>query len=375
MVSDDYYELLGVDRRADERAIKAAFRKAAMDCHPDRHGGCPEKEAHFKALNEAYDVLKDPQKRAAYDRFGKAAFQNGGGGHDPFGGGGQGFEGFSDIFSSIFGDFMDPRGQRQNAARGADLRYDLELTLEEAFAGAQKTVTVEALAPCALCHGRGCTAAENCARTCSTCGGMGKVRAQQGFFVVERVCPSCRGSGELISDPCTRCEGEGRALNRRTLSVSIPAGVDEGTRIRVAGEGEAGVRGASSGDLYIFVHLKRHPVYQRDGTTLIAECPVSFTKAALGGSISLPGIDGGKIDIKIPAGIQSGEQLRHRGAGMSFLNGRGRGDLVAKILVETPTRLSKEQKKLLEEFHKTETGDECPASKNFFSRMRDIFEG
>jgi molecular chaperone DnaJ len=372
VIESDYYELLGVSRGADPQTIKSAYRKAAMECHPDRHGGCPEHEAKFKALSEAYDVLKDPQKRAAYDRFGKAAFQNGGG-HDPFGG--QDFEGFSDIFSSIFGEFMDPRGQRQNAARGADLRYDLELTLEEAFAGAEKTVTVEANATCEKCHGRGCTASDNCARTCSTCGGMGTVRAQQGFFVVERVCPGCRGAGEVISDPCSNCMGEGRALNRRTLSINVPAGVDEGTRIRVAGEGEAGVRGAASGDLYIFVHLKTHAVYQREGTTLVAECPISFTKAALGGSISLPGIDGAKVDIKIPAGIQCGEQLRHRGAGMSLLNGRGRGDLVARILVETPTRLSKEQKRLLEEFHKTETGDECPASKSFFSRMRDIFEG
>ena len=250
-----------------------------------------------------------------------------------------------------------------------------ELSLEEAFAGIQKSIPVEALAPCELCHGRGCTASDNCARACSTCGGAGKVRAQQGFFVVERVCPRCRGSGEIISDPCAHCAGEGRALNRRTLSVGIPAGVDEGTRIRVAGEGEAGVRGASSGDLYIFVHLKPHAVYQRDGTTLVAECPVSFTKAALGGAISLPGIDGKSIDIKIPAGIQSGEQLRQRGAGMSLLNGRGRGDLVARILVETPTRLSKEQKALLEQFHQTETGDECPASKNFFDRMKDLFAG
>jgi molecular chaperone DnaJ len=204
---------------------------------------------------------------------------------------------------------------------------------------------------------------------------MGKVRAQQGFFVVERGCPSCRGSGEVIADPCPNCHGEGRALQRRKLSVKIPGGVDEGTRIRVAGEGEAGVRGASSGDLYIFVHMKRHPIYAREGTTLIAECPISFTSAALGGSISLPGIDGQKVEIKIPAGTQSGEQLRHRGAGMSVLNGRGRGDLVARILVETPTRLSKEQKRLLEEFRGSETGDECPAAKSFFTRVRDMFAG
>jgi molecular chaperone DnaJ len=204
---------------------------------------------------------------------------------------------------------------------------------------------------------------------------MGKVRAQQGFFVVERTGPGCRGSGETISNPCPTCHGEGRALTQRRLSVKIPAGVDEGTRIRVAAEGEAGVRGAAPGDLYLVVHMKRHPIYAREGTTLVADCPVSFTTAALGGSISLPGLDGHKVDMKIPAGVQSGEQLRHRGAGMSVLNGRGRGDLVARILVETPTRMSAKQKKLLEEFRETETGDECPAAKGFFTRVREMFGG
>ena len=370
MVSGDYYEMLGVSRGADDATIKGAYRKLAMEYHPDRKGGCKDSEARFKAINEAYDCLKDPQKRAAYDRFGKAAFQNGGNG-DPFGG--QGFEGFSDIFSSIFGEFMDPRGQRQNAGRGADLRYDLELSLEEAFAGTEATITMEALAGCETCGGRGCSKTANCAETCSTCGGMGKVRAQQGFFVVERGCPTCRGSGEVIADPCQSCGGEGRALKRRNLSVKIPAGVDEGTRIRVAGEGEAGVRGSAGGDLYIFVHMKRHPLYARDGTTLIAECPISFTTAALGGAISLPGIDGNKIEMKIPAGIQSGEQLRQRGAGMSVLNSRGRGDLVARVLVETPTRMNAKQKALLEEFRSTETGDECPNAKSFFGRIREMF--
>jgi molecular chaperone DnaJ len=372
MVEQDYYDLLGVGRAADDAAIKAAYRRLAKEHHPDRKNGCKESEARFKAINEAYDVLKDPQKRAAYDRFGRAAFQNGGSG-DPFSD--AGFNGFSDIFSTIFGEFMDPRGARQNAARGADLRYDLELTLEQAFTGAEKTITVEALATCEICHGRGCTNTDRCANTCQTCGGMGKVRAQQGFFVVERHCPTCRGSGEIITDPCANCHGEGRALTQRKLSVKIPAGVDEGTRIRVAGEGEAGVRGASGGDLYLFVHMKRHPIYAREGTTLIADCPISFTTAALGGSISLPGIDGQRVEIKIPNGIQSGEQLRHRGSGMSVLNGRGRGDLVARILVETPTRMSSKQKKLLEEFRETETGDECPAAKSFFSRVREMFGG
>ncbi|MCL6678376.1 molecular chaperone DnaJ [Sphingomonas sp. RG327] len=375
MAEQDYYELLGVSRGADLHTIKAAYRKMAKECHPDKHNGCSEKEAHFKAISEAYDCLRDPQKRAAYDRFGKAAFQNGAGGaQDPFGA--AGFEGFSDIFSSIFGEFMDRNGGgRVNPARGADLRYDLELSLEEAFAGKEATVTVDALSACETCGGRGCTATENCARTCGTCGGMGKVRAQQGFFVVERGCPTCRGSGEVIADPCRACEGEGRTINKRKLTVKIPAGVDEGTRIRVAGEGEAGVRNAPNGDLYIFVHMKRHPVYAREGTTLIADCPVTFTTAALGGTITLPGLDGAKVEMKVPAGAQSGEQLRQRGAGMSVLNGRGRGDLVARIIVETPTRMSSKQKKLLEEFRSTETGDECPAAKGFFGRVRDMLGG
>jgi molecular chaperone DnaJ len=372
MVEQDYYEVLGVVRGADDSTIKSAYRRLAKEYHPDRKNGCKVSEARFKAIAEAYDVLKDPQKRAAYDRFGKAAFQNGGGA-DPFGD--AGFNGFSDIFSTIFGDFMDQRGQQQNAARGADLRYDIQLSLEEAFSGVDKDITVEALASCQACDGRGCTRSDKCAATCSTCGGMGKVRAQQGFFVVERGCPTCRGSGEVISDPCANCQGEGRALGQRHLSVKIPQGVDEGTRIRIAGEGEAGVRGASSGDLYLFVHMKRHPIYAREGTTLVADCPVTFTTAALGGTITLPGIDGEKLDLKIPPGVQSGEQLRHRGSGMSILNGRGRGDLVARILVETPTRMSSKQKKILEEFRETETGEECPASKGFFSRVRDMFGG
>ena len=373
MVDQDYYELLGIQRGADDAAIKAAYRRLAKEHHPDRHNGCTDQEARFKAISEAYDCLKDPQKRAAYDRFGKAAFQNGGRGGDPFGQGG--FEGFSDIFSSIFGEFMDPRGQRQNAARGADLRYDLELTLEEAFAGKEATVTVEALARCDACNGRGCQDQTSCAKTCGSCGGAGKVRAQQGFFVVERVCPTCRGAGEVIGDPCHVCVGEGRTIGRRNLSVKVPAGVDEGTRIRVAGEGEAGIRGAASGDLYIFVHMKRHPLFQRDGTTRVAECPLSFTTAALGGAITLPGVDGQAVEIKIPAGVQSGELLRQRGAGMSVLNGRGRGDLVARVLVETPTKMSAKQKQLLEEFRSTETGDECPASRGFFQRIKDALAG
>ena len=373
-MATDYYELLGVSRTADDKTIKAAYRRLAMDCHPDRHGGCSNQEAKFKSISEAYDCLKDPQKRAAYDRFGHAAFQNGMNGQGPFGGaGGAGFEGFSDIFSSIFGEFMDPRAQRASAARGSDLRYDLEMTLEEAFAGVEKTISIQALAACEACNASG-SRGQAAPRACGTCGGAGKVRAQQGFFVVERGCPTCMGSGETVADPCGACDGEGRVVKARKISVNIPHGVDDGTRIRVAGEGEAGVRGAGSGDLYLFVHLKRHSLFTREGSTLVAEAPISFTTAALGGTIAIPGIDGEKIEIRIPAGIQSGETLRQRGAGMSVLNARGRGDLMTRVLVETPTRMSKEQKALLEQFRATETGDECPASKGFFSRLKSILE-
>ena len=375
MTEVDFYELLEIERTADAATIKSSYRRLAMDCHPDRHGGCTDKEDRFKAISQAYEVLKDPQKRAAYDRFGHAAFQNGGAGGNPFGGGGgQGFDGFSDIFSSIFGEFMDPRGARQSAARGADLRYDLEMTLEEAHEGVAKDIQIEALAACDGCAGLGSRGEARAAR-CGTCGGAGKVRANQGFFVVERTCPTCAGSGEVIADPCRTCEGDGRALKRRKLNVDIPAGVDEGTRIRVAGEGEAGIRGAASGDLYLFVHMKRHAIFQRDASSLVADCPISFTTAALGGTVTIPGIDGARIDLKVPAGVQSGETLRQRGAGMNVLNTRGRGDLITRILVETPTKLSTEQKAILEQFRETETGDECPASKGFFSRIKDVLGG
>ena len=371
-VEADYYELLGVERTADDKLLKAAYRKMAMQYHPDRNPGCDQSEARFKAINEAYDCLKDPQKRAAYDRFGKAAFENGGagGGRGPQGGG---FGDFADIFESFFGDGFGGGGRQRGPARGADLRYDLEVTLDEAFHGKATEIEIDVSSTCDDCEGSG-AAPESGVRGCPTCQGHGKVRAQQGFFVVERTCPTCQGRGEVIEDPCRKCRGEGRVDEQKTISVQIPPGVDDGTRIRLSGKGEAGARGAPAGDLYIFIHLARHPVFQREGTTLFAKVPVSFTTAALGGEISIPGMDGEKHCIRIPEGIQSGKQLRKRGAGMPVLQGRGHGDLVVQIEVETPTRLSARQKELLREFQETETGDECPKSSGFFTKMKELWD-
>lgn len=369
MLDTDYYELLQVSRDADDRTIKSAYRKLAMQYHPDRNGGCPDAEARFKAISEAYDCLKDPQKRAAYDRFGKAAFQNGNGA------GAQDFSSFSDIFENIFGEFMQggPAGRRPNVLRGSDLRYDLEIRLEDAYTGRQVELQIDTTANCEGCAGSGAKPG-TAARTCNTCGGRGQVRASQGFFVVERTCPTCRGIGQVIADPCAACRGEGRVEKRKALQVNVPAGVDEGTRIRLAGEGEAGVRGGPPGDLYIFVHLARHPIFAREGTTLFARCPVSFTTAALGGCIEVPGLDRKKHEIRIPAGIQSGKQIRQRGAGMPVMGGRGFGDMVIEVQVETPTKLSAKQRDLLEEFRSTETGDECPNSKSFFQKLKAAWD-
>ena len=368
----DYYELLECERTADAAMIKSSYRKLAMKYHPDKNAGCKDSESKFKAVSEAYDVLKDPQKRAAYDRYGHAAFQQGGGG------GAQDFGGFSDIFESVFGEFMgggrSGGGGRAPARRGADLRYDMEISLEEAYHGKSTEVTVDVSAQCDTCQGSGARPGTH-AQTCRQCAGHGKVRAQQGFFVVERACPVCQGTGEMIADPCPDCRGDGRVEKTKTLSVNVPPGVDEGTRIRLANEGEAGPRGAPAGDLYIFLHLKRHAIFEREGTTLFARAPISFTTAALGGHLSIPGLDGETHEIKIPAGIQSGKQLRQRGVGMPVLQGRGHGDLVIQVEVETPTKLSLRQKELLEMFRETETGDECPASQGFFAKLKGVFAG
>ncbi|MFM2098605.1 MAG: hypothetical protein RLZZ366_144 [Pseudomonadota bacterium] len=365
-MSDDYYELLEIERTSDDGAIKSSYRKLAMRWHPDKNPGDAAAEAKFKAISEAYDVLKDPQKRAAYDQYGKAAFQNGGGGRA------QDFGGFSDIFEDIFGQFTGG-GRQRGPQRGADLRYDMEISLEEAFHGKQTEITVDVSAPCEPCAGSGAKPGTG-AKQCGTCGGHGKVRAQQGFFVVERPCAACQGRGQVMSDPCATCRGEGRSDKRKTLAVTVPPGVDDGTRIRLSGEGEAGARGAPTGDLYIFLHVTRHKLFQRDGTTLFARAPISFSTAALGGTITVPGLDRVGHEIRIPAGIQSGKQIRQRGAGMPVLNGRGTGDMVVQIEVETPSKLTAKQKDLLEQFRATETGAESPQSEGFFAKLKDMWD-
>ena len=371
----DYYSLLEVEKTADAAAIKSAYRKLAMKYHPDRTGGCTDSEAKFKAVSEAYECLKDPQKRAAYDRYGHAAYTNAqsGGGGGGFRGGQGGFSDLGDIFETIFGQSGFGGGGRQAQRRGADLRYDLEITLDEAYHGKQTQIDIEVSAACDDCDGSGAQPGTG-VKTCGTCGGHGQVRAQQGFFVVERTCPSCHGAGQVIESPCKSCRGEGRVDKPKSLSVTIPPGVDEGTRIRLSGEGECGARGAPAGDLYIFLHVKRHSIFERDGTTLFCRAPISFTTAALGGAIEVPGLDGKRHEIRIPAGIQSGKQIRQRGIGMPVLNGRGHGDLVVQIDVETPSRLTARQRELLEAFRETETGEECPQTSGFFSKIREMWD-
>jgi molecular chaperone DnaJ len=374
MSDQDFYTLLGVDRSADDKALKAAFRKLAMQYHPDRNPGDASAEARFKQINEAYDVLKDPQKRAAYDRFGKAAFQQGGGA------GAQGFDfsgSFSDIFEDLFGDFMGGgRGQRtqgrSGAVRGADLRYNLEISLEDAYRGKAATLTIPTAETCGVCEGTGAEPGTK-PETCPTCGGSGKIRTTQGFFMVERTCMTCRGTGQIIAKPCKACNGLGRVQKDKTLQVKIPAGVDDGTRIRLSGEGEPGARGGPAGDLYIFVGVKPHPVFQRENTSLYCVAPVPMTTAALGGEIDVPSLDGQRTAVKIPPGTQSGRQFRLRGKGMPALQGAGTGDLIIEVNVETPVNLTKRQRELLEEFRLGETGENAPESHGFLNKLKTLW--
>jgi len=372
MAKQDFYETLGVSRSADADELKRAYRKLAMQYHPDRNAGDKSAEQKFKEINEAYDILKDDQKRAAYDRFGHAAFEQGGGrgpGDFAFTGG------FADIFDEMFGEFMGG-GRRGQAgpSRGNDLRYNLEISLEEAFRGKQTTIRVQTLVACDQCKGNGAEAGSR-PIVCPTCQGRGRVRAQQGFFTIERTCTSCQGAGRVIDKPCRPCGGQGRVRREKTLSVNIPAGVEDGMRIRLAGEGEVGLRGASAGDLYIFVGVPAHPIFQRDGANIFCRVPLPITTAALGGSIEVPSVDGTRARVTVPAGTQSGHRFRLRGKGMAVLNSVARGDMFIEATVETPVNLSKRQQELLREFEKE--GDSRrthPESEGFFARVKEFFE-
>lgn len=381
MAKRDYYETLGVSKGASAEELKKAYRQKAKELHPDRNSDNPQAEAQFKEVNEAYDVLKDADKKAAYDRYGHAAFEGGmgGGGGGPRGGFAQGdfASAFSDVFEDLFGDFMGGRGGggggRSRAQRGSDLRYNLRVSLEEAFAGVQKTISVPTSVSCDTCHGTG---AEGGAEpvTCPTCSGMGKVRAQQGFFTVERTCPTCGGAGQIVKNPCKSCGGAGRVERERSLSVNIPAGVETGTRIRLAGEGEAGLRGGPTGDLYIFIEVKDHPIFQRDGVTLFCRVPISFTTAALGGEVEVPTIDGGRSRVRVPAGSQTGKQMRLRSKGMPALRGGGVGDMLIEMAVETPVNLSARQKELLREFEAL-SEENHPEGQSFFTKVKGFWDG
>jgi molecular chaperone DnaJ len=373
MDKQDYYEVLGVGREADAETLKKAYRKLAMQFHPDRNPGDAEAETKFKEAAEAYEVLKDPQKKAAYDRFGHAAFDGGG---RPGGPGGFDFAtGFSDIFDEVFGDFMGGRaGGRRGAARGADLRYNLEIALEDAFHGQTVEIRVPTSVACDDCSGSG---AEGGASpiACTTCSGYGKVRSQQGFFTIERTCPACGGHGQVIDKPCKTCGGQGRTHKEKTLSVSIPAGVDDGTRIRLANEGEAGMRGAPAGDLYIFLQIKPHELFEREGSDIFCRVPIPMVTATLGGAVDVPTIDGTSAKVNVPEGTQNGQQFRLRSKGMSVLNAKGRGDMYIETVVETPVSLTRKQKELLREFGTSGgTRSQSPQSEGFFSRVKEIWE-
>ncbi len=379
MAKRDYYEVLGISRGADEQDLKSAYRRLAKEFHPDRNAGDKDAERKFKEISEAYEALKDPQKRAAYDQFGHAAFEGGRGGQGGFG---PDFaSSMSDIFDDLFGEFMGGRrggGQagrtRTGQERGADLRYNLEITLAEAFSGKTAQIRVPASVSCENCDGSGAKPGTK-AKTCATCGGIGKVRASQGFFTIERPCPTCQGRGENIDDPCSVCSGSGRISKERTLSVNIPAGVEDGTRIRLAGEGEAGMRGGPTGDLYIFLSIRPHEFFQRDGSDVFCKVPIAMTTAALGGQIDVPTLEGTTTRVKVPDGTESGKQFRLKGKGMPVLRSKVTGDMYIEVDVETPKNLTRRQRELLEEFEKASHKETSPESAGFFTRVKDFFEG
>jgi molecular chaperone DnaJ len=374
MAKQDFYDILGVAKSADADELKRAYRKLAMQYHPDRNSGDKSAEQKFKDISEAYDVLKDDQKRAAYDRFGHAAFENGsrGPGDGGFAGGFSG--GFADIFEEMFGAMGTGRRSQSGPARGSDLRYNIEVSLEDAFRGKQTTIRVATVVHCDTCKGSG---AEPGSRpvSCRTCQGHGRVRRQQGFFTIEQTCPTCQGSGQTIEKPCKGCGGQGRVRREKTLSANIPAGVEDGTRIRLAGEGEVGVHGAAPGDLYIFVSLAPHAIFQRDGANIFCRVPIPFTTVALGGTIEVPTVEGSRTRITVPPGTQSGHQFRLRGKGMTVLRSPARGDMYIQAIVETPVNLTKREQELLREFEKAgENGKTHPESEGFFARVKEFFE-
>ena len=368
----DYYDVLGVPKGSEQEALKKAYRSKAKELHPDRNSDNPNAEAQFKEVNEAYEVLKDAEKKAAYDRYGHAAFEGGGGGQG-FGGGGDFSSAFSDVFDDLFGDFMGGgRGGRQQQSRGSDLRYNLSISLAEAFAGLQKTINVPSAVSCGSCNGSG-AAGGSSPTTCPTCSGLGKVRATQGFFTVERGCPTCSGVGQIIKNPCSSCGGQGTQKKDRALNVNVPSGVETGTRIRLAGEGETGPRGGVSGDLYIFIEVSKHKIFERDGLNLFCRVPVSMAKASLGGEVEVPTIDGGRSRVRIPAGSQSGRQMRLKGKGMPAIKTSQKGDMFIEMAVETPVNLTVRQKELLEEFEQL-SEDNNPETNSFFSSVKTFWE-
>ncbi|TRD22641.1 molecular chaperone DnaJ [Palleronia caenipelagi] len=377
MAKRDYYDVLGVSKGASADEIKKAYRGKAKELHPDRNSDNPNAEAQFKEVNEAYEILKDAEKKAAYDRFGHAAFEGGMGGGRP--GGGYGQQGdfasaFSDVFDDLFGDFMGQRrGGGQRASRGSDLRYNLRISLEDAYNGLQKTINVPTAVSCGTCEGTGAEGGAEPA-TCPTCSGMGKVRAQQGFFTVERTCPTCSGAGQIVKNPCNNCGGAGRVQKERALSVNIPKGVETGSRIRLSGEGEAGLRGGPSGDLYIFIEVTPHQLFSREGEHLFCQVPVSVATAALGGDIEVPTIDGGRSRVKVPAGAQTGKQMRLRGKGMPLLRSTATGDMYIELAVETPVNLTARQKELLREFEEL-SEENNPQSSGFFRKVKTFWDG